>query len=235
MTIIRQVGVITRARRIGGEVSSLEGVALSQPAEAEAAEAMKARLRREFAHELDTIAAEVRREADLEAEKVLQEHLSRLESEAALALEKERTRLSAEHGKQMDALLGLMKGLESAVDALRGEMTTTAVATAYSAVVRLLGEKHANGELIALMVKQAIREHDIHGAVEVFMSEPDIRRFDAAGIDVPVMLRLSDSMRPGQCRIKHAGATIEVDAAHQLEVVKQTFLQALGTADDAGA
>jgi flagellar biosynthesis/type III secretory pathway protein FliH len=153
------------------------------------------------------------------------------EAEIARRVDAVTAKLHAEHDAAIGAvrderkrLRALSDGLEAAVAAHGGVIEHTAAEIAYAAVVRLLGARVAERQLIADLCRAVL--HDYGGPQAVLrLGEADMARLPdgVPGVTVEVDRRLG----PGQCVIVTARGQFESGIDVRLERLRRALLDTL--------
>lgn len=151
-------------------------------------------------------------EAALEAERARREEAF-AEREAALARQLEEQRRVASRELQALAMLH---------EEVREEAEGVALAVAYAALAKVLGQREADGTLAPAIVAQALRES---GAMVLRVRVPARSALprDVDGIE----LVEDPALQPGQLRLETPAGEIEAGLAVRLEAIAQALLQSL--------
>jgi flagellar biosynthesis/type III secretory pathway protein FliH len=151
-------------------------------------------------------------EAAFEAERARREEAI-AEREAALARQIEDQRRVASRELQALAMLH---------EEVREEAEGVALAVAYAALAKVLGQREAEGALAPAIVAQALRES---GAMVLRVRVP---ARSALPRDVDGIELIEDpALQPGQLRLETPAGEIEAGLAVRLEAIAQALLQSL--------
>lgn len=151
-------------------------------------------------------------EAAFEAERARREE-ALAEREATLARQLEEQRRVASRELQALAMLH---------EEVREEAEGVALAVAYAALAKVLGQREADGTLAPAIVAQALRES---GAMVLRVRVPARSGLprDVDGIE----LVEDPALQPGQLRLETPAGEIEAGLAVRLEAIAQALLQSL--------
>lgn len=226
MSIIRPSSPISGIKRLG---AAADQPAAALPAAAPVArEARRAELEAAFAEELSELRAAARREGLLTAEAEIEAVVVQREAALATASQEAEAARDAEHAAAVAALRETTAALPAQLARLREEASAAALEVAFQAVLRLLGERQADRNLMAALVTQAVREHRLSGRVIVRLAPAlaaTLADLSLPGVDLGI--EEDATLAPGDCRLVFGAGQVEADLAAQLDRLRDAFLAAL--------
>lgn len=140
-------------------------------------------------------------------------------------LEDEWTKAKAGLDEEQASLRALATRLEQALDEAERVAEEAAVQAAYTALVRLLGTREGDSELMLPLCRQALI--DAGGETHVLWVSPQDR--DLLGEMASVDLRIDSSFKRGQVRLQSRLGHYDTGLDVRLEQIKQAFLAGLAT------
>jgi flagellar assembly protein FliH len=149
-------------------------------------------------------------------------------------LEQEAARSAAEAKRQQDVAIGQLNDAKARLQALLGAVSTAlaeqvdrvdeiAVATAYAAVTKFLGDRYADRDLMQTLVNHALA-HTAQRVDSIHVSEQDADLLQSIeGVRIVPDSRL----RPGQCTLETRLGHYETGVDTRLELLKSALLAGL--------
>lgn len=139
---------------------------------------------------------------------------------------RESQRLDAQ---RLEARIGELNTLTKSLDAafaLRArEAQDVAVETAYAALVRVLGQKSADRQLMRELCEEALKLRGL-GAATLRLSPAD--HADVALEDTHLSVVADSSLSPGQCVLESPRGASDTGLDVRLEAIRRAFLDGLG-------
>jgi flagellar biosynthesis/type III secretory pathway protein FliH len=146
--------------------------------------------------------------------------------EAITAKLRESQRLDAQRLEaRITELNTLLKSLDAAFVLRAREAQDLAVETAYAALVRVLGQKSADRQLMRELCEEALKARGI-GAATLRLSPAD--HADVALEDTHLLVVADSSLSPGQCVLESPRGASDTGLDVRLEAIRRAFLDGLG-------
>lgn len=228
MTIIRDSARIIGVKHLG-EAREKSATAKAAPA-APGRDEVRATLRAAFADELLAVHEEARQQGLLAAQAETKAALQARESEAEQRLAAEQARREQSLAEEVEKLQALAGTLQQQAQELKVEAQATALELAYRAVLKLLGAMSADRALLAGLVEQVVREHQISGPLTVRVAPADAERLQGVAVAGAEVVFVADAaLARGDCRVAFGEGRIEAGLEHQLTRLRDIFLESLAT------
>jgi flagellar biosynthesis/type III secretory pathway protein FliH len=191
-------------------------LAAAGPSATEAAEALRAQHQQAF----DAARAQGFAEGAKDAEREIAQHVEKIERRLSAVHDAAIAKLQAEQAR----LRQFIASLTGALEAFSVESETLAVEVAYAALVRVLGEKSADGTLLPELCRSIVKEYG-HPPATLRVSDVDYSLFESTEFDIP--LEVDRRLLPGQCVIDTARGQFESGLDVRLAALTQALLSAV--------